>query len=70
MYPWKRWHTELTRSGNNLKKLSSFSILPVTHRELLPVYLAFSNMADETSAIPKFMTGTPPQGGLGLQHQG
>ena len=37
---------------------------------MLQVYSAFSNMADEASAIPKFMTGSPPQGGLGRTASG
>ena len=34
------------------------------------MYRAFSSMADEASAIPKFMTGSPPQGGLGRTASG
>jgi hypothetical protein len=34
------------------------------------VYTAFSAMADEASAIPKFMTGSPPAGGLGRTASG
>ena len=32
--------------------------------------MAFSGMADEHSAIPKFMTGSPPAGGLGRTASG
>ena len=70
MYPWKRWHTKADPFGNNTEKAIEFFNTASNSQELLQVYLAFSNMADETSAIPKFMTGTPPQGGLGRTASG
>ena len=70
MYPWKRWHVKSDPFGNNTEKAVEFFNTASNSQELLQVYLAFSNMADESSAIPKFMTGTPPQGGLGRTASG
>ena len=70
MYPWKRWHVKSDPFGNNSEKAVEFWSPTSNSQELLAVYAAFSNMADEHSAIPKFMTGSPPQGGLGRTASG
>ena len=70
MYPWKRWHVKSDPFGNNTEKAVEFFSPASNASELLQVYSAFSNMADEASAIPKFMTGSPPQGGLGRTASG
>jgi hypothetical protein len=70
MYPWKRWHVKSDPFGNNTEKAVEFFSPASNASELLAVYTAFSNMADEASAIPKFMTGSPPSGGLGRTASG
>ena len=70
MYPWKRWRVKSDPFGNNTEQAVSFFNPASASQELLAVYMAFSNMADEHSAIPKFMTGSPPQGGLGRTASG
>ena len=70
MYPWKRWHTKSDPFGNNTEKAVEFFNPASNATELLSVYAAFSSMADEASAIPKFMTGSPPAGGLGRTASG
>ena len=70
MYPWKRWHVKSDPFGNNTEKAVEFFSPASNSQELLNVYMAFSNLADEHSAIPKFMTGSPPQGGLGRTASG
>ena len=70
MYPWKRWHVKSDPFGNNTEKAVEFFSPASNANELLAVYAAFSNMADEASAIPKFMTGSPPSGGLGRTASG
>jgi hypothetical protein len=70
MYPWKRWHVKSDPFGNNTEKAIEFFTPGSNSQELLAVYTAFSNLADEHSAIPKFMTGSPPQGGLGRTASG
>jgi hypothetical protein len=70
MYPWKRWHVKSDPFGNNTEKAVEFFSPASNANELLAVYTAFSGMADEASAIPKFMTGSPPTGGLGRTASG
>jgi hypothetical protein len=70
MYPWKRWHVKSDPFGNNTEKAIEFFSPASNANELLAVYQAFSAMADEASAIPKFMTGSPPSGGLGRTASG
>ena len=70
MYPWKRWHVKSDPFGNNTEKAVEFFSPASNANELLAVYTAFSAMADEASAIPKFMTGSPPSGGLGRTASG
>jgi hypothetical protein len=70
MYPWKRWHVKSDPFGNNTEKAVEFFSPASNSQELLQVYMAFSGMADEHSAIPKFMTGSPPTGGLGRTASG
>jgi hypothetical protein len=70
MYPWKRWHVKSDPFGNNTEKAVEFFSPTSNAQELLAVYQAFSAMADEASAIPKFMTGSPPSGGLGRTASG
>jgi hypothetical protein len=70
MYPWKRWHVKSDPFGNNTEKAVEFFSPSSNAAELLQVYTAFSGMADEASAIPKFMTGSPPTGGLGRTASG
>jgi hypothetical protein len=70
MYPWKRWHVKSDPFGNNTEKAVEFFSPASNAQELLQVYMAFSGLADEHSAIPKFMTGNPPAGGLGRTASG
>jgi len=72
LYPWKRWHVTSDPMGN-----SSGSQKPVDFfqpgsnaNELLTVYQAFVNMADELSAIPKYMSGSGASGGAGRTASG
>ena len=62
LYPWKRWHVKSDPFGNNTEPAVSFFNPASNAQELLGVYQAFSQIADEISAIPKFMTGTASAG--------
>lgn len=70
LYPWKRWHVKSDPFGNNTEKAIEFFSPASNSQELMQVYMGFSQMADEHSAIPKFMTGSPPVGGLGRTASG
>jgi hypothetical protein len=57
LYPWKRWHVQSDPMGNNSQVPISF-FQPVSNaNELLGVYQQFNNLADELSAIPKYLSG-------------
>lgn len=70
LYPWKRWHTKSDPFGNNTEPAIAFFSPASIATELMAVYANFSSLADEASAIPKFMTGSPPTGGLGRTASG
>jgi hypothetical protein len=70
MYPWKRWHVKSDPFGNNTEPPIAFFNPASNSAELLNVFQAFSQIADEISAIPRTMTGTPPIGGLGRTASG
>lgn len=57
LYPWKRWHVRSDPMGNNTEKPVDFFMPTSITQELLGVYSAFTELADEMSAIPRYMTG-------------
>ena len=64
MYPWKRWRfiSDPMAGGNNTPPISFFQ--PDSHaQELLGVYQSMMNIADETSGIPRYLTGGESKGG-------
>ena len=70
LYPWKRWHTQSDPMGNNSQVPISF-FQPVSNaQELLGVYGQFNALADELSAIPKYLAGSGVGGGAGRTASG
>jgi len=62
LYPWKRWRFEDDPMGNTTSPISFFQ--PESNaRELLEVFNQMSVLADETSAIPRYLTGSNNVGG-------
>jgi hypothetical protein len=57
LYPWKRWHTISDPLGNNAQVPISFFQPNSNAQELLAVYGRFNDLADELSAIPKYLSG-------------
>lgn len=57
LYPWKRWHVSSDPMGNAQQDAVSFWMPTSNAAELLTIYSKFSDMADEMSAIPKYMSG-------------
>ena len=57
LYPWKRWHVKADPLGNNTEKPIDFFMPSSISQELLGIYSAFTELADEMSAIPRYMTG-------------
>lgn len=71
LYPWKRWHVKfdpmLSASG---QKAIEFYQPDSRTSELQTVYSNLSVMADEVSAIPRYMTGDQKVGGAGRTASG
>lgn len=69
LYPWKRWHTISDPLSNNQAAVQFFQ--PESNsQELMSVYKEFSNMADEISALPKYLTGSQRTGGAAATASG
>jgi hypothetical protein len=65
MYPWKRWFVSSDPMGNTQQMPISFFQPNSNAQELLGVYKEFCNIADEISAIPKYLSGEGASGGAG-----
>ena len=70
LFPWKRWHVQSDPMGNNSAPPISFFQPQSNSQELLFVYQQFVNMADELSAIPKYLSGSGTTGGAGRTASG
>lgn len=72
MFPWKRWHVTndpMAASSSSLQPIAFFQ--PNSNaQELLTVYQKFVDMADELSAIPKYLSGSGASGGAGRTASG
>lgn len=72
LYPWKRWHVSpdptapTTGSGPPVDFFQPQS----NSQELLAVYQAISQLADDISAIPRYTTGESLKGGAGRTASG
>lgn len=69
MYPWKRWHTIADPLSNNTQVPVSFFQPASNANELLLVYKELNNMADDLSALPRYLSGQAP-GGAGRTSSG
>lgn len=70
LYPWKRWHVENDPMGNNAVPPVQFFNVESHAQELLGIYEKFTQIADELSAIPKYITGSERLGGAGRTASG
>lgn len=70
LYPWKRWHTvNDPMSSGQLDPIKFFQ--PQSNaQELLGVYEKFTQIADDLSAIPRYITGSDRMGGAGRTASG
>lgn len=69
LYPWKRWHYTGDQMGNQREPITFFQ--PTSNaQELMGIYQAVSNIADENSAIPRYITGSERTGGAGRTASG
>jgi len=71
LYPWKRWHVVTDPLGaNNGQQPITFFQPNSNAQELLGVYEKFTQIADELSAIPRYITGSERLGGAGRTASG
>lgn len=71
LYPWKRWHVQDSPlSGGQGNKPIEFFQPQSNSQELLTVYREISNLADDISAIPRYVTGESLSGGAGRTASG
>ena len=71
LYPWKRWHVVSDPMGGSATVPPIDFFQPNSNaQELLTVYQSFVNMADELSAIPKYLSGSGTTGGAGRTASG
>jgi hypothetical protein len=69
LYPWKRWHVDDDPYGSPLPPITFFQ--PESNsQELLQVYQQMTVIADEISAIPRYMTGSAQVQGAGRTASG
>jgi hypothetical protein len=69
LYPWKRWHIIDDPMGSQREPITFFQ--PQNNaQELLTVYNAVSGLADDNSAIPRYVTGESLSGGAGRTSSG
>lgn len=71
LYPWKRWHVQSDPLGNTNAQAPITFFMPESRaQELLAVYQSLNSMADDISAIPKYMAGQGAGAGAGRTSSG
>lgn len=72
IYPWKRWHTrsDPTSTGSKVDPPIDFFQPQSIANELMQVYQQMSTLADDISAIPKYVQGGNPGSGAGRTASG
>lgn len=66
LYPWKRWHVSSDPLGGTQGREPVYFFQPNSNAgELLTIYKELNNIADDLSAIPKYMAGSSAAGGAG-----
>lgn len=71
MYPWKRWHVRKNPlAGANAQKAIEFFSPQMNVQQLLEAFREFVTIADDVSAIPKYVGGGGQAGGAGRTASG
>jgi hypothetical protein len=70
LYPWKRWRTTNPAVAGSTEPAVSFFQPQSNAQEHLAVFNAFYGLADDMSAIPKYLSGNSPGGGAGRTASG
>ena len=70
LYPWKRWHVSFDPMITGTSKPVDFFQPNSNAQELMGIFEKFSLLADDVSAIPRYMTGSEKVGGAGRTASG
>ena len=70
IYPWKRWHVQSDPLGGQAAAPIAFFQPQNNAQYLMGVYEKFTQIADELSAIPRYITGSERLGGAGRTASG
>lgn len=70
IYPWKRWHVVDDPLSTSSNPPVVFTNVESHAQELLGVYEKFTQIADELSSIPRYITGSERVGGAGRTASG
>lgn len=70
LYPWKRWYVRSDPVGNNSQEPISFFMPTMNAEQLKSVYEMWISVADDVSAIPKYVGGSASSGGAGRTASG
>ena len=70
MYPWKRWHVRSDPLSSTSEDPISFFMPTSNAQDMLMVFDKFTAMADDVSAIPKYIGGQAGSGGAGRTASG
>lgn len=72
LYPWKRWHVSNDPMSTNAgSQQPVYFFQPQSNAlEMLQIYEKFTQIADELSAIPRYVTGSDRMGGAGRTASG
>lgn len=70
LYPWKRWHTDDDPLSNGARPPIEFFQPNMHVQELMGAYKELTNIADDLSALPKYVTGSDRLGGAGRTASG
>ena len=70
MYPWKRWHVRSDPLSSTTEEPITFFMPTSNAGEMMQVFDKFVGMADDVSAIPKYIGGEAGSGGAGRTASG
>jgi hypothetical protein len=70
IFPWKRWRTTNPAVAGSTEPAVSFFQPQSNSQELFGVFNSFYGLADDVSAIPKYLSGNSPGGGAGRTASG
>jgi hypothetical protein len=70
LYPWKRWHVRSDPLSSTTEEPITFFMPTANAQEMMSVFDKFAAMADDVSAIPKYIGGQASSGGAGRTASG